>query len=136
MATKFKSQAVVIRTKSPTVSKANFESLKTRAAAATKRLRSASQDDSAAAIGIVSGIGLAMYEKSGAKLPTLFGIDPALVWGPAAWFLTRGASSDAGRFVHAAGLSWTTIGANRSAARGSMRVSGMDDGDYDDDADL
>jgi len=134
MATKFKSQAVVIRTKSPTVSKATYEQLRTRSAAVAKRLKTASRDDTEAVVGIVSGIGLAMYEKSGNKLPTMFGVDPAIVWGAGAWFLTRGSASQLGSAVHAAGLALATIGTNRSAMRGSMRVQGVDDG-YDDDDD-
>lgn len=125
--------ALTVRRTSPMVSKSRFDELRTRTTAAAKRLREASSEDTDAMVGVGSAIGLALYEKNGRALPTVMGLDPALVWGTAAWALTRGKKSKTASMGRAAGLALVTIGVNRSAMRGSLRVAGEDE--YSDDSD-
>jgi hypothetical protein len=86
-------------------------------------------------VAVGSALGLALYEKGGRSLPTILGVDGAVVWGTAGWVLTRGKQSKSASMGRAAALALVTIGVNRSAMRGSMRVSGDDDYDGGDDSD-
>lgn len=140
-ATKNRNAAITVRRAAPVVSKARFEELRTRTASAAKRLKEASAEDTDALVGVGSAVALALYEKGGRKLPTAMGLDPALLWGTAAWVLTRGKKGKGAGMARSAGLALVTIGVNRSAMRGSLKV-GDDDGGYqvsgddDDDDDL
>jgi len=139
MATRSASRnTIVVRRSAPMVSKAKFETLRARTANVGKRLREASQEDTDALVGIGSGLALALYERSGKTLPTIMGLDPALVWGFGAWGLTRGKGGKTPAMVRSAGLALATIGSNRSAMRGSIRVGEDDSGESDgyDDSDL
>jgi hypothetical protein len=130
--------AISIRPRAAVVPKARYEELRLRTAAATRRLREASTDDTDALISVASALGIAMFEKSGHQLPTIFGIDPLLVWGTGGWLLTRGNKSKMAGMFRASSLAAVTIGTNRSAMRGSMRVEGDGGGEYeplDDDSD-
>lgn len=130
MATKARNFPIV-RARSATIAKSRFTSLQERSRAVQKRLREAAQEDTDAAIGLATAVGLGIYEKSGRQLPTVMGLDPALVGGFVIWGLTRKSKSKAAGMARAAGLALATIGANRSTMRGSMRV-GEDDTETDD----
>lgn len=130
--------AIQIRRAPPMISKAKFEDLRSRSIAAAKRLKDASAEDTDAMVGIGSGLALALYEKGGRSLPTVMGLDPAVVWGFGAWALTRGRKGKGASMGRAAGLALATIGVNRSAMRGSIKVGEDDDSPDDsyDDSDL
>jgi hypothetical protein len=134
MATKQRqSNLMTVRSTAPVVSKSKFEELKIRTANAAKRLKAASAEDTDAMVGVGSALALALYEKGGRQLPTVMGVDPALLWGGAAWALSRGRKTKGAEMARSAGLALVTIGVNRSAMRGSMKVAGDDD--YSDDSD-
>lgn len=138
MATKSaKQSSMVVRAKAPTIAKARYEELRTRGLAVAKRLKEASAEDTDAMVGVGSGLALALYEKGGRSLPTVMGLDPAVVWGFGAWAITRGRKGKGASMGRAAGLALATIGVNRSAMRGSIKV-GEDDSDSSefDDSDL
>lgn len=125
------------------VAKSRFEALRTRQQAVAKRLRQAGDEDSDAMIGVGAGLALGLYEtylgKKGQSLPTIGGYDPTIVIGLGGYLLTRKQKSKTGKNLRQASIALATIGANRCAARGSLRVAG-DDGEYaydgDDDNDL
>jgi hypothetical protein len=75
-----------------------------------------------------------MLEK-GDKLPTVMGLDPAVLYGAIGYFFGRKfAGGKAGRMVEAAGQGLLAYGAGRSTYRGSVKVAG--EGDDDDGEDL
>lgn len=140
MATKTASKsAVVVRAKAPTIAKARYEELRSRGLAVARRLKEASAEDTDAMVGIGSGLALALYERSGKSLPTVMDLDPAIVYGFGAWALTRGKKGKGASMGRAAGLALATIGVNRSAMRGSIKVGeddSPDDSEAYDDSDL
>lgn len=119
-----KSKAIVRR--APSVAKSTYNKLAERSRRTAQRLRNAQQDDVNDAVGLGSAIALGLFEKSGHELPTLFGIDPAITWGVAAYMVGRSSKSKGMQMVRSAGLGLATVGANRSALRGSMTVSGVE----------
>lgn len=108
------------------IAKAKFEGLRQRMTASTRRLREARQEDTDAAAGLVTAIGLGLYERSGRKLPSVGGFDGAILIGPAAWLIGRNMKGKQGGMLRQAGLMLTGIGASRATVRGSLRV-GEDD---------
>lgn len=82
----------------------------------------------------VGGAGaLAVAERDGRVLPTLANIDPGLVYGLGSALLgLYGVKGKAGSMLADAGFGAASVGLHRSIQRGSARVSGDDDDEYDD----
>lgn len=97
-----------------------------------RRLRDARQEDTDAAAGLVTAVGLGMLERSGRKLPSVGGFDGAVIWGPVTWLVGRNMSGKQGGMLRQAGLMLTGIGASRAAVRGSLRVGEDDEFEADD----
>lgn len=98
-----------------------------RLAALSKRARAgmANQEESAIAIG--APLLLGVLEGRGTRLPTLFNIDPAIVWGGAlAVAGMKFVSGKNGKRLTAAGVGLLSSAARDSAKRGGIKV-GEDD---------
>ena len=117
------------------IQKARIAALRQRMAATGKRLRDARQEDTDAVAGLVTAVGLGLYESRGNKLPSFKGYDGAIIWGPAAWFLGRNMKGKQGSALRQMGLMLTGIGASRAAKAGTLKV-GEDDSEYEPDDDL
>ena len=133
MATKTRraSTALAPRRSSGGIAKARFEGLRQRMSASARRLRDARQEDTDAAAGLVTAVGLGLLERSGRKLPSVGGFDGAIIWGPVAWLAGRNMRGKQGGMLRQAGLMLTGIGASRAAVRGSLRVGEDDSADDD-----
>lgn len=120
--------------RAPSVAKSTYNKLAQRTKATAARLRNAQQQDVNDAVGLGSAVALGLFEKSGHELPTVFGIDPAITWGVGAYLVGRTSKNKGMQMLRSAGLGLAIVGANRSALRGSMTVSGVDivGGDPDD----
>lgn len=134
MATVVRRAAIVATTprRGAVVSRAKFNDLAERSKKAAKRLREASSEDQDALLSVGTGLALGLYERSGRKLPTVMGFDPAVAWGVGVYALTRQAKGKSARMARDAAIALATIGANRSIMRGSVKVAGDDDSDEDD----
>ncbi len=110
--------------------------LEARLKNATKRAGAAAKDKELGLISIGAAAGLAMLEKKGTKLPTVMGLDPALLIGGVLFLggakLVAGKN---GKRIEAAGEGLLAVAANRSILRGSVKVAGVDDDDDGDDED-
>lgn len=130
-----------VRSRGAVVSKARYEALQERSRAVGKRLRQAADEDGDALLSVGAGVALALYEKGTAasgprQLPTIMGLDSAITIGTVGYLITRKAKSKTARMIRTASIGLATVGANRSAMRGSMKVAGDDSPDDDDESDI
>lgn len=90
------------------------------------------------AITIGAPVAFAMAERKGVKLPSVMGLDPALLIGGALAVFGGKAGGRNGKRLEAAGDGILAYAAARSAARGSVKVAGTEiiGGVDDDDEDV
>lgn len=104
-----------------TVSKARFSAALDRAKNAGKRLRDATRGDDDAMVGVGAGLVLAIAEKK-TTLPTVAGLDPAVLYGAVGYALARKSKNKQMGMVRQASIAMLTVGVNRSYSRGSIKV--------------
>jgi hypothetical protein len=123
--------SLVRRRPSPQIAK-----LKDRLAAASKRARGQGgqvQKERTLITAAAAGL-FALAEKKGVNIPTVAGLDPAIVIGAAATLLgPRYIGGKNGQRLQAAGDGLLALAASRAVARGGVKVSGVEIGADDDD---
>lgn len=119
------------------VSKGKVLKLKNRLASVAKRASSAASANDHLLCSLGAAAALTYAEKKG-KIPSIMGLDPALVIGGVLYLGGRKlAGGKAGQRIEAAGEGLLAVATSRVVQRGSIKVSGTDIvGDDDDDDDL
>jgi hypothetical protein len=115
--------------------------VQTQLASLRKRAASTGRDNQEMLAGVATAAAFATIEqkmfKKGEKLPTVMGLDPALVYGTVAYlFGKKLAAGKNGKLIEAAGSGLLSYAAGRSVYRGSVKVDsvkGLDDDVTDDD---
>lgn len=100
-----------------------------RLKAVAKRAHSGMMEQEEAAIAIGAPLVLGLLEARGTRLPTVGGIDPAIVWGAALALLgPKALKGKNGKRIAAAGVGLLSSAARDSGKRGSLKV-GEDEGE-------
>lgn len=108
--------------------------------ALSKRARASASNNEDLIVGVATAAAFSMAEKKGVRMPTVAGLDPALLYGMGLYvFAKKIAKGKNGDRVEAIGESLLTLAASRAVQRGGVKVAGEDDDDddlEDDDDDL
>lgn len=117
--------------RAPSVSKSKYEALESRLVRAGQKTRAVASKRENGIIAIGAGVALGVMAKKGKNLPTVGGIDPALLYGAALFIagpeLLKGKN---GERLGALGQGMLTVAAFNVPQRG-IKVAGDDDDDDD-----
>lgn len=117
-----RSTALVVQNR-PNPLKGKLAKAHDRIAALTKRARAGMGEQEESAIAIGAPLLLGVLEGRGTRLPTLFNIDPAIVWGGAlAVAGMKFIKGKNGKRLTAAGVGLLSSAARDSAKRGGIKV--------------
>jgi hypothetical protein len=128
-----KTQLTVVRRKSPQIAK-----LKERLKSASRRARGqgGQVNKERTILTLAGAAGFAMLEKKGVRMPTVGGIDPAILIGAACVLAgPRYIGGKNGQRVQAIGDGVLSLAAARAVQRGGVKVSGTEIG-YDDEVEV
>jgi hypothetical protein len=126
----FRPQTHVQRARTTGVSKKRYEMAVQRAKAAGKRVIAAKTSPMATVVAAAAAGALGYAEKTGMHLPTVMGLEPALLYGvvAAAAGHTVAKSGRVGEALRQTGAGALAVAAYKYGAGGAMRVGEDDDG--------